>query len=259
MEDLLLDLELFMQCDMEVCPPPIFDLPPPPRPPWLEDLDDCSTVGVCPNDPIVNTLHDVNGLFHSVITIVAAAVAIVVSLIIMAVFLLRQRRRSVGRLGYLSDKTSSQIQPCGGSSFHSVKRLNHYSNNLVVEHANKLPTLIIGGVPFQVVRRESAYASTASGSTLASPPVYETIDDAAVAVGAGDERIYAQLENLCDNCECETSSPSPELWEQSVSSRSEARPQSMMSNLSSPRRISQDPGRLSGRSLKHSGRIIMSP
>ena len=110
-----------------------------------------------------------------------------------------------------------------------------------------------------MVRRESAYASTASGSTLASPPVYETIDDAAVAVGAGDERIYAQLENLCDNCECETSSPSPELWEQSVSSRSEARPQSMMSNLSSPRRISQDPGRLSGRSLKHSGRIIMSP
>ena len=23
------------------CPPPFFDLPPPPRPPWLEPLEDC--------------------------------------------------------------------------------------------------------------------------------------------------------------------------------------------------------------------------
>ena len=84
----LYDLDDYAHCE-DLCGPPLFDLPPPPRPPWLEDLDDCSTVGVCPNDPIVNTLHDVNGLFHSVITIVAAAVAIVVSLIIMAVFLLR--------------------------------------------------------------------------------------------------------------------------------------------------------------------------
>ncbi len=32
--------ESLLFCDG--CAPPIFDIPPPPRPPWLEDLDDCN-------------------------------------------------------------------------------------------------------------------------------------------------------------------------------------------------------------------------
>ena len=189
-------------------------------------------------------------------------------------FIFRQRRRAGGNLGYLADKADNQIATCGGVSNGIAagylngggKRLNHYSNNLVVEHppGAKLPTLIIGGVPFQVVRRESAYAACGAASqsqpspesqqppVAAAAPVYETIDDAALAAATvADERIYAQLENICDNCECETSSSSspsitpdelvivapPQAAASVSSSRSSARPQSTLSTCSSPRRL----------------------
>ena len=43
-EDLLLgNADEAWNCDG--CPPPVFNLPPPPRPPWLEDLDDCGSKG----------------------------------------------------------------------------------------------------------------------------------------------------------------------------------------------------------------------
>ena len=84
---------------------------------------------------------------------------------------------------------------------YHAKRLNHYSNNLLVESQGKniLPTLIIGGIPFQVVRQESANVSDRTETT--SAPIYETIEDPHYS--GGDERVYAQLENLCDNkCDC---------------------------------------------------------
>ena len=40
-EGLLFGFEDSWDCDG--CPPPVFNLPPPPRPPWLEDLDDCGS------------------------------------------------------------------------------------------------------------------------------------------------------------------------------------------------------------------------
>ena len=115
--------------------------------------------------------------------------------------------------------SEGRIQPCSGDQTFLAKQLNHYSANLVVEAgggkgallvgAGALPTLIIGGVPFQVVRREPAHPADGSNqsinpsetttTTTATSPVYETIDES-----FGDERIYAQLESICDNCECGT-------------------------------------------------------
>ena len=85
----LWDLE---QCS-DLCAPPVFDLPPPPRPPWLEDVVDCVASGLCPTDPVVHIVDSraasVQGIFHSVITVVVAAFAIVISLILMAVIIWR--------------------------------------------------------------------------------------------------------------------------------------------------------------------------
>ena len=83
--DLLWDVS---QCS-DLCAPPVFDLPPPPRPPWLEDVVDCSEDGLCPADPIVNSIDNVQDIFHSVITVVVAATAIVISLILIAVIIWR--------------------------------------------------------------------------------------------------------------------------------------------------------------------------
>ena len=86
-------LDLIEECAdfSEYCGPPVFDLPPPPRPPWLEDIDKCSDLGLCPNDPIVSsTVQDATqGIFHSVITVVVASIAIVISLILIALFIWR--------------------------------------------------------------------------------------------------------------------------------------------------------------------------
>lgn len=73
----------------DFCAPPLFDLPPPPRPPWLDDIDNCADIGLCPSDPIVDSIDNVHGVFHSVITVIVAAAAIVISLILMAVFIWR--------------------------------------------------------------------------------------------------------------------------------------------------------------------------
>ena len=119
----------------------------------------------------------------------------------LSFFCFRQRRRVRRNLGFLSEKGVDENQPCGNQTVYHAKRLNHYSNNLLVEsqEKNNFPTLIIAGVPFQVVRRESANLSDRTETT--SAPIYETIEDTQYI--GGEERVYAQLENLCDNkCEC---------------------------------------------------------
>ena len=88
MEDLLLDLELFMQCDMEVCPPPIFDLPPPPPPPWMDMPPDCGRGG-CGNAPHVSSLNHVQEIFHSISIIIVCSLIIVITIMLAALLIWR--------------------------------------------------------------------------------------------------------------------------------------------------------------------------
>lgn len=90
MEVPLLDLDLFMeQCDMEFCPPPIFDLPPPPPPSWMETGQDCRETGGCHNAPIISSLDNVQEIFHSISIIVVSSLIIVISLMFGAVLVWR--------------------------------------------------------------------------------------------------------------------------------------------------------------------------
>ena len=73
---------LYCTEDVFCAPPPVFDVPPPP---WLAD---CETEGACPANPLVEA-RGVEGVFHSVITVVVAALAIVISLLLMAVIIWR--------------------------------------------------------------------------------------------------------------------------------------------------------------------------
>ena len=89
LEEDFLGLDHQCTADLLCTPPPAFELPPPPRPPWLDDLEEGCAAGGCPNDPIVNPIDNVTGMFHSVVTVVVAAVAVVISIMLMALFLWR--------------------------------------------------------------------------------------------------------------------------------------------------------------------------
>ena len=92
----LLSFTMFSDCDIaagEFCAPPIFDLPPPPRPPWLGDVIPCSD-STCPNDPVVHSItrnsdEQWSGMFHNVITVVVAFISIVISLLVLVAFIIR--------------------------------------------------------------------------------------------------------------------------------------------------------------------------
>ena len=76
------------QCDDFGCGPSDFALPPPPRPPWLEDLDCWET---CDSGaPLVSSLsNNFQDIFHSVSIIVVSSIIIVISLMLAAVLVWR--------------------------------------------------------------------------------------------------------------------------------------------------------------------------
>jgi hypothetical protein len=85
--------------DCEGCAPPIFDLPPPPRPPWLEDLEDCdskpsisdvlSQLETCDSTVIRDHQTLFDDTFHSIAVIVVSAIVLVVILLVGAVMIFR--------------------------------------------------------------------------------------------------------------------------------------------------------------------------
>ena len=92
MADFSLDSFLLSaDCDDTLCGPPIFDLPPPPRPPWLEDIEGgCwDNAQACDNTPIVSSLDNFQDIFHSVSIIVVSSIIIVISILLAAVILWR--------------------------------------------------------------------------------------------------------------------------------------------------------------------------
>jgi hypothetical protein len=97
-EDLLFAGDAAWNCDG--CPPPVFNLPPPPRPPWLEDPDDCgskdpslsamlSQLESCDN-PLIRDSHTLfEDTFHSVAVIVVSAVVLVMVILVAGVMIFK--------------------------------------------------------------------------------------------------------------------------------------------------------------------------
>ena len=97
-EGLLFGSEESWNCDG--CPPPVFNLPPPPRPPWLEDLDDCGSneaslsemlgqLETCDNTIIRDSHTLFEDTFHSVAVIVVSAIVLVLVLLVAAVMIFK--------------------------------------------------------------------------------------------------------------------------------------------------------------------------
>ena len=89
MLDSLWSEALYLQrdCDDFDCPPPLFDLPPPPRPPWLEDDDSCDSVSPyesCENIVIIDSGVRLEETFQNLI-IIAVCSAILVILLVFTV------------------------------------------------------------------------------------------------------------------------------------------------------------------------------
>ena len=74
------------QCINEDCPPPIFELPPPPRPPWLEDLENCqerTNSDSCDNILIIDSQVHLEETFHNLIIIAVCAAILVILLVFL--------------------------------------------------------------------------------------------------------------------------------------------------------------------------------
>ena len=87
-------------------PPPVFDLPPPPRPPWLEDLESCEDSGsplrqleTCENVDATAMMGegDFESAFHSVAVIVVCAVLVVIFALTLGVVIFRWGKLRKGR------------------------------------------------------------------------------------------------------------------------------------------------------------------
>ena len=99
--------------DCDGCPPPEFHLPPPPRPPWMEDLDGCdkseyttlddgqvtsspslkeilNSKDTCDNTILISDHQSYfEDTFHSIAVIVVCAVILVIMLLIVGVVIFR--------------------------------------------------------------------------------------------------------------------------------------------------------------------------
>ena len=90
--------------DCDGCPPPEFHLPPPPRPPWMEELDGCdksetsspslkeilNSVDTCDNTIVLNDSQSYfEDTFHSIAVIIVCSVVLVIMLLIIGVVIFR--------------------------------------------------------------------------------------------------------------------------------------------------------------------------
>ena len=77
---------LEFQCDTEDCPPPLFELPPPPRPPWLDPDDSCddsSEYESCENIVIIDSQVQLETTFHNLIIIAVCSAVLVILLVFL--------------------------------------------------------------------------------------------------------------------------------------------------------------------------------
>jgi len=98
----MLDLDfwseaLYLQTDCNDldCPPPLFDLPPPPRPPWLDPEDEsCSESSEyesCENIVIIDSQAHLEETFHNLIIIAVCSAILVILLVFLIACIWRWR------------------------------------------------------------------------------------------------------------------------------------------------------------------------
>ena len=83
--------------DCPGCPPPVFNLPPPPRPPWLDDPDGCgfsedsdlAMLETCDAVTLISDNSYFEDTFHSVAVVLVSAVALVILLMVAGVVIFR--------------------------------------------------------------------------------------------------------------------------------------------------------------------------
>merc|ERR1712130_556120 len=193
MEDLLSEEELqqfihslgcedFLNCE----PPPLFDLPPLPLPPMVDTAPECD------NMPLVTSINSVQHIFHNIIIITVSSIIIIMTAILMAMFVRRRWKNLMKQLksqNLQSPDINLEIVKPTKLSKDSEIVLKTRQNYYISDHHEVLrqnipaiplnnhppPILIIGGVPFHIVRQlnSSSHSSNLSDQKL---PIYETIE-----------------------------------------------------------------------------------
>merc|ERR1712117_489656 len=93
-------LYLQSDCDYdEDCPPPLFELPPPPRPPWLDpdaSCDDSSEYESCENIVIIDSQVQLETTFNNLIIIAVCSAVLVILLVFLVACIWRCRHFKLG-------------------------------------------------------------------------------------------------------------------------------------------------------------------
>ena len=94
-------------CSYAYDPPPSFDLPPPPRPPWLEEVENCDEdlegapegsglerltihqLETCENTLILDANGSFENAFHSAAVVVVCAIIVVMVSLIVGIVIFR--------------------------------------------------------------------------------------------------------------------------------------------------------------------------
>merc|ERR1712110_470534 len=127
-DNLFADQSLLWDCDG--CAPPSFNIPPPPRPPWMENLDHCADqensnnnqqeslaqwlgqLQTCENISIRDPPSAFEDVFHSIAIIVVSAIVLVIFILSVGLYVFKKRKtfrechqRSSGGLSGLNSNT----------------------------------------------------------------------------------------------------------------------------------------------------------
>jgi len=130
------------ECDTEDCPPPLFSLPPPPRPPWLEDPETCqesSAEESCDNILIIDSQVHLKETFHNLIIIAVCAAILVILLVFLVACIWRARRGSGCQCGDNKSDSNKEGMELSERDTREVYDNPNYSH------------IMIGGQPFFIL------------------------------------------------------------------------------------------------------------
>lgn len=175
-DNIFADESLLLEAwDCDGCAPPAFHLPPPPRPPWLEDLDDCqqgesnsnpyqlddwlSQMETCDNTIILDSQSYFEDTFHSIAIIVVCSIVLVIVMLGLGVFLFKRRKS----LLHMSECQRHLDHPTAVAVGSSVQKQFDYGN---VNQAIDLSTPTRSQTLQGHFKRSAATTLTPNGHTM---------------------------------------------------------------------------------------------